>query len=42
MKTKAIKIYKQGNVEELKVEETFLRNIGEDDIIRDEDRYGRK
>ena len=33
MKTKAIKIYKQGNVEELKVEETFLRNIGEDDII---------
>ena len=33
MKTKVVKIYKQGDVEELKVEENYLRKTGEDDVI---------
>ena len=33
MKTKAVKIYKQGEVEELKVEETYIRKTGEDDLV---------
>ena len=33
MKTKVVKIYKQGEVEELKIEETYLRKTGEDDLV---------
>ena len=33
MKTKVVKIYKQGQIEELKIEETNLKEIGEDDVV---------
>ena len=33
MKTKVVKIYKQGEVEELKVEEANVRKTGDDDIL---------
>ena len=33
MKTKVVKIYKQGEVEELKIEESYLRKTGEDDLV---------
>ena len=33
MKTKVVKIYKQGEVEELKIEETYIGKTGENDLV---------